>query len=156
FGYTVRPSGDVYWFANMGSAEQPSRDSSSAIPGAAWKERLRDLFADDAGPALAILDATGDEVAAYPISDMPSVARWHSGSMVLTGDAAHATSPSSGQGASMAIEDAVVLAKCLRETHNLEIAFANYERLRRARVERVVRYSARLGRTKSPGPIGRW
>ena len=35
--------------------------------------------------------------------------------MIIVGDAAHATSPSSGQGASMAIEDAVVLAKCLRD-----------------------------------------
>jgi 2-polyprenyl-6-methoxyphenol hydroxylase-like FAD-dependent oxidoreductase len=33
----------------------------------------------------------------------------------VIGDAAHAPSPSSGQGASMAIEDAVVLAKALRE-----------------------------------------
>jgi 2-polyprenyl-6-methoxyphenol hydroxylase-like FAD-dependent oxidoreductase len=35
--------------------------------------------------------------------------------MIVIGDAAHATSPSSGQGASMAIEDAVVLAKCVRD-----------------------------------------
>src|SRR5262249_46238187 len=45
FGYTVRPSGDVYWFANTASAEQPGRDPSAAISGAAWKDRLRDLFA---------------------------------------------------------------------------------------------------------------
>jgi hypothetical protein len=37
--------------------------------------------------------------------------------MIDLGDAAHATSPSSGQGASLAIEDAVVLAKCLRDRH---------------------------------------
>jgi 2-polyprenyl-6-methoxyphenol hydroxylase-like FAD-dependent oxidoreductase len=41
------------------------------------------------------------------------VETWQRGRVVLVGDAAHATSPSSGQGASMAIDDAVVLGKCL-------------------------------------------
>lgn len=154
FGYTVRPSGEVYWFANVGCADEPGRgwDRSPAV----WKEQLRGLFADDAGPAIDIVDATDDDVAAYPIFDMPAVPRWYSGPMVITGDAAHATSPSSGQGASLAIEDTVVLAKCFRDTRDIGQAFATYESLRRKRVERVVRYSARIGRTKSAGPIGRW
>jgi len=49
-----------------------------------------------------------------------------------------------------------VLAKCLRDTCDIRDAFATYERLRRQRVERVVRNSARIDRSKSPGPIGRW
>jgi 2-polyprenyl-6-methoxyphenol hydroxylase-like FAD-dependent oxidoreductase len=154
FGYTVRPSGEVYWFANVGCANEPGRgwDRSAAV----WKEELRSLFAEDAGPAVDIVNATDDDLAAYPIFDMPAVARWYAGAMVITGDAAHATSPSSGQGASLAIEDAVVLAKCLRDTRDIGEAFATYESLRRKRVERVVRHSARIGRTKSAGPIGRW
>ena len=71
------------------------------------------------------------------------------------GDAAHATSPSSGQGASMAIEDAVVLAKCLRDERDVTGAFVAYERQRRDRVEQVVRWSARVGSSKVPGPFGR-
>jgi 2-polyprenyl-6-methoxyphenol hydroxylase-like FAD-dependent oxidoreductase len=154
FGYTVRPSGEVYWFANVASAAEPGR--GPAAPPAMWKERLRRLFAEDAGPALEIVNATEDDLAAYPIFDMPAVPRWHAGPMVITGDASHATSPSSGQGASLAIEDGVVLAQCLRDTDDVGAAFATFQRLRRPRVERVVRYSARIGRTKSPGPIGRW
>lgn len=42
-------------------------------------------------------------------------ASWHRDRMVLVGDAAHVTSPSSGQGASLAIEDALMLARCLRD-----------------------------------------
>jgi 2-polyprenyl-6-methoxyphenol hydroxylase-like FAD-dependent oxidoreductase len=156
FGYTVRPSGEVYWFANVANGEDPGRSPQPEIPAPVWKERLRALFVDDAGPAIDIVNATGDELAAYPIFDMPAVPQWSSGPMVITGDAAHATSPSSGQGASMAIEDVVVLAKCLRDTRTINDALATYERLRRTRVERVVRYAARIGRTKSPGPIGRW
>ena len=152
FGYSVRPSGEVFWFANVAATDVESRHGHAAD----WKGRLRTLFAKDAGPAIAIVDATDSELAAYPIFDMPSVARWYNGPMIVTGDAAHAMSPSAGQGASMAMEDAVVLALCLRDARHLSDAFAAYERLRRPRVERVVRYSARVGQTKSPGPIGRW
>ncbi len=151
FGFTVRPSGEVYWFANIVSADIPTRGPVSAIGPALWKERLRTLFAGDAGPAAGIIDATGEDLAAYPILDMPAVPRWHAGPMVITGDAAHATSPSAGQGASLAIEDAVVLARCLRDAGGVRDGFASYERIRRRRVERVVRYSARIGRTKVAG-----
>jgi len=72
--------------------------------------------------------------------------------MVIIGDAAHAPSPTSGQGASMAAEDAVVLAKCLRDLPDIPRALAAYERLRRARVERIVAQGARTGRSKTPAP----
>jgi FAD-dependent urate hydroxylase len=55
----------------------------------------------------------------------------------------------------MAIEDAVVLAKCLRDVSGIEAAFAAYEVLRRERVERVVAQGRRNGSGKAPGPIGR-
>ena len=55
----------------------------------------------------------------------------------------------------MAIEDAIVLAKCLRDIPGLAAAFAAYTQLRRARVEQIVAYSARIGRTKTAGPVGR-
>jgi len=74
---------------------------------------------------------------------------------VIIGDAAHATSPTSGQGASLAIEDALVLARCLRDLPDTAAAFADFERLRRPRVERVVAWAARMNRNKMPGPIAR-
>jgi FAD-dependent urate hydroxylase len=156
FGYSVRSSGEVYWFANVVATEVPTRESLAAISPDEWKRRLIELFAQDAGPAIEMINGTDHELAAYPIYDMPTVPTWHRGSIVLVGDAAHATSPSSGQGASMAIEDAVVLAKCLRDVPDQEQAFVAYERLRRKRVERVVRYSAQVGKSKVPGPVGRF
>jgi 2-polyprenyl-6-methoxyphenol hydroxylase-like FAD-dependent oxidoreductase len=75
--------------------------------------------------------------------------------MAIVGDAAHATSPASGQGASMAIEDAVVLAICLRDLPGVQQAFAAYEQLRRERVERVVAQGARSSSGKAAGPIAR-
>lgn len=75
--------------------------------------------------------------------------------MIIIGDAAHATSPASGQGASMAFEDAVTLAKCLRDLPDVPAAFAAYEGLRRTRVERVVAQGKRNGDGKAMGRVGR-
>jgi len=75
--------------------------------------------------------------------------------MVIIGDAAHAPSPTSGQGASMAAEDAVVLAKSLRDLPDVPQALAAYEGLRRKRVERIVAQGARTSSSKTPGPAGR-
>jgi 2-polyprenyl-6-methoxyphenol hydroxylase-like FAD-dependent oxidoreductase len=75
--------------------------------------------------------------------------------MIIIGDAAHAPAPSSGQGASMAMEDAIVLAKALRDVPDIPAAFDTYEELRRERVERTVAEGARGSSTKTPGPLGR-
>ncbi|MGO8981401.1 MAG: FAD-dependent oxidoreductase, partial [Streptosporangiaceae bacterium] len=53
-------------------------------------------------------------MAASPVHTLPQLPRWHDDRMIVIGDAAHAPSPSSGQGASLSIEDAVQLAKNLR------------------------------------------
>jgi len=50
----------------------------------------------------------------------------------------------------MAIEDAIVLAKCLRDLPDTERAFAAFEQLRRPRVERIVGHRARSSITKAP------
>ena len=55
----------------------------------------------------------------------------------------------------MAIEDAVVLAKCLRDLPDIQQAFAAYEQLRRQRVERVVAQGARSSSGKAAGPVVR-
>ena len=55
----------------------------------------------------------------------------------------------------MAIEDAVVLARCLRDAPEIDRAFAAYEELRRERVERIVAQGRRNGDGKTPGRLGR-
>ncbi|MET7418709.1 FAD-dependent monooxygenase [Dactylosporangium sp. NPDC005555] len=73
---------------------------------------------------------------------------------MLVGDAAHPTSPSSGQGASLAVESAVQLARCLRDLP-VPAAFEVYEQLRRARVEKVIATAARTNSDKAAGPVAR-
>jgi FAD-dependent urate hydroxylase len=155
FGYTLSPSGEIWWFANPASARELTRAELVAATPGHWKQRLIELFSGDATPAVEIIRATTHELAGTNQYDMPSVPTWHKGSMIIIGDAAHAVSPSSGQGASMAIEDAVVLAKCLRDLGDTHQAFAAYEQLRRERVERVVAYGAKFSASKAAGPITR-
>ena len=155
FGYAIHPSGEVWWFANPPRPDEPSRAELAAISTEVWKETLTDLFAGDATPAVDIVRATPGRLAGWATYDLPSVPTWHRGAMIVIGDAAHATAPSSGQGASMAIEDAVVLARCLRDLPETRRAFAAYERLRRRRVERVVAHGARTSNSKAAGPVGR-
>src|SRR5262249_57679633 len=61
----------------------------------------------------------------------------------------------SGQGASMAMEDGVVLAKCLRDNATVKEAFNRFERIRRRRVERIVAQGARSSSSKAAGRVGR-
>jgi FAD-dependent urate hydroxylase len=155
FGYAVHPSGEIWWFANPPSADEPADAELASITTEQWREMLVDLFAADDTPAVEIVKATPGRLAGWATYDLPSVPKWHRGPMIMIGDAAHATAPSSGQGASMAIEDAVVLARCLRDLPDKEQAFGAYERLRRARVERIVAHGARTSNSKAAGPIAR-
>ncbi|MFA9429924.1 FAD-dependent monooxygenase [Egicoccus sp. AB-alg2] len=155
FSYTVQPNGEVWWFANLPQAREPARGELAATPSATWQQRLLTTFAADRAPARDILQRTTGHIGAYALHDLPHVATWHRDRMVLVGDAAHATSPSAGQGASMAIEGALVLARALRDLDDHRQALRGYEHVRRPRVERIVRYSARISGSKTAGPVGR-
>jgi FAD-dependent urate hydroxylase len=154
FGYVVDPAGGTVWFANVPRAKV-SEAERAATTAEQWQRQLAELFAGDRGPAGDLIAAGTLELAADNTHDLPQVPTWHKGPMIVIGDAAHAPSPTSGQGASMAAEDAVVLAKCLRDLPDIPQALAAYEGLRRARVERIVAQGARSGSAKTPGPVGR-
>jgi 2-polyprenyl-6-methoxyphenol hydroxylase-like FAD-dependent oxidoreductase len=152
FGYATAPGGEVWWFANVPRRDEPPR---GALAGVDWRERLLALFAADAGPAIPLIRATPELMAAGPIHSIPHLPAWRRGRMVVVGDAAHAPSPTSGQGASLSIEDALVLALCLRDAADAPAAFARFEALRRPRVERIIKWAARINNSKAAGPVGR-
>ncbi|MFP2924838.1 FAD-dependent oxidoreductase [Pyxidicoccus sp. 3LG] len=156
FGYCVAPSGEVYWFSNEPQSQEPARGSLKSVPTEVWKQRLLELHADDPAPIPEIIRATEGGIGCYPIHDIPFLPTWHRGRVCLVGDAAHATSPHAGQGASMAMEDALVLARCLRDLPEPEEAFARYQSLRKARVEKLTRAARRTGNTKAAGPVASW
>lgn len=116
FGYALAPDGEVWWFANVPRRDEPARGELQAVSGEERRSQLLRLFADDAGPAVALIRATPEVMPMSAIHTIPHLPVWHRGRIVVIGDAAHAPSPTSGQGASLSIEDAVVLAKCLRDS----------------------------------------
>jgi salicylate hydroxylase len=73
----------------------------------------------------------------------PPMERWSVGRVTLLGDACHPTLPFLGQGAVMAIEDAYVLAGCLKKyAGEPATALAKYETARRERTAAIVRAAA--------------
>jgi 2-polyprenyl-6-methoxyphenol hydroxylase-like FAD-dependent oxidoreductase len=156
FGYAVRPSGETYWFSNYAQLQEPARGELESVDAAEYQQRLLALHRDDPPEVTHILQAIGEGIGTYAVYDIPSLPRWHSGSVCLIGDSAHAVGPHVGQGASLALEDAFVLAKCLRDLPDAPAAFAAFERLRRERVERVLKQSRQTGEQKAPtGWLGR-
>jgi 2-polyprenyl-6-methoxyphenol hydroxylase-like FAD-dependent oxidoreductase len=81
------------------------------------KERLIEFGGVIAEAAQQITDP--DQVIYRPISTFLMPSPWYKGRVVLVGDAAHGTAPHLGQGASIALEDVVVLADIL--SHNLGV-----------------------------------
>lgn len=70
---------------------------------------------------------------------------WFKGRVILIGDAAHTTTPHLGQGAGMAIEDAVVITDELKRTDDVNAAFTAFMKRRFARCEFIVRESVQVG-----------
>jgi 2-polyprenyl-6-methoxyphenol hydroxylase-like FAD-dependent oxidoreductase len=154
FGAHPTPDGDVVWFVNVPEPEiTPERRASTSLD--LWQEHLAELASVDAGPARALIESGELELAGDNTYDLPHVPVWHRGRLAILGDALHAPSPSSGQGASMALEDAVVMAASLRDSDSVPEAFTAFESARRARVERIVAVGARSSSSKIPGRIGR-
>ncbi|WP_457031621.1 FAD-dependent oxidoreductase [Kitasatospora sp. P5_F3] len=156
FAWHVFADGTAVWFINLPVAQPLSFNEQRERGGAYWLEHLAKACEGDATPAERMLAATDPETMLFTGSteSMPRSVRWSRGRMVLTGDAAHAPSASSGQGASIAAESSVELARCLRDL-TLPQALVRYEELRRTRVERIIKETARTNARKAAGPVAR-
>jgi FAD-dependent urate hydroxylase len=155
FGWCSTPDGGLVWFANPPRPTEPAPGELAAMTDGQWRSWLLELTADDAGPAGEIIAAAPGPLSGWATYDLPKVRRWHRDHLIVIGDAAHATSPAAGQGAAMALEDAVVLAQCLRDRPDVRSALTRFEQVRRDRVERIVRHGARSSSSKAAGPVGR-
>ena len=135
-----------------------TKEQMAATSDDALKRRLMELHGDWADPVPGLIESASD-VLNVAIHDVPSLPRWSVGRTVLIGDAAHAVAPHSGQGASMALEDAMFLAKLLRESNGeaLRQVFAEFERQRRPRTDKVIAMGRRNGRSKElMSPMEYW
>jgi 2-polyprenyl-6-methoxyphenol hydroxylase-like FAD-dependent oxidoreductase len=155
-GYWTQPNGSVLWFSNLPHATPLTYTEAREIPAAEWLRELRELYSGDV-PSQDLIAHTShaDLFVLGAMEALPSVPRWYRDRLVLVGDSAHAPSSSSGQGASLALESSVELARCLRDLPDVHSAFAAYERLRRPRVEKIAATAAKTNNQKAAGPIGK-
>jgi len=131
----------TYWFATRnepaGGQEEPGRSKAEVLA------TVRRWWP----PIPAIIEATPEAaVLKNDVLDRPPVRRWGRGRVTFVGDAIHPTTPNLGQGACMALEDAVTLADALGRNDDVETGLRAYEQLRRDRTAMVVRQSRSVGR----------
>jgi salicylate hydroxylase len=102
-------------------------------------EECRQDFAAWHADVLAIVDAI-DVPYKWAMLGREPLEHWSVGRVSLLGDACHPTLPFLAQGANMAIEDGMVLARCL-EAYDIPEALRRYEAVRLDRTSRIVRGS---------------
>lgn len=140
FGIVPLSKNQIYWFACMNASPNDQRMKSAKT------NELRHLFKDFHSPIPSILENTPDEKIIWnDIIDIRPLKRFAFGNIVLMGDAAHAMTPNMGQGACMAIEDAVILGNLLSK-FSPEEAFRLFEKKRIGRTTAIVNRSWRIGK----------
>lgn len=141
FGVVPLANDQIYWFS---CKKAPSGDEQMSSFGP--KEIYR-IFKEYHEPIGKIIDDTPEEHIIWnDIYDLKPIRHFAFGNLVLIGDAAHATTPNMGQGACQAIEDAVVLAECLKNTSSADKAFRKFERKRIKRTHYIVKQSRNTGK----------
>src|SRR5213078_828730 len=134
------------------------RDKSIATEdGLTSRRELLRLFDGWCEPVLELIQATAlISLVTNAVCERRPIRKWGAGSMTLLGDAIHPTTPNLGQGGCLAIEDAVVMARCLKKyaadgkVPAIESALRRFERLRFARTATVARFS------RLYGVVGQW
>lgn len=94
----------------------------------AWKTELEQLWPETASLTSALTSSSQLQFARY---DHFMLRKPWDARVVHIGDAAHATSPQLGQGANMALLDALALSEALKESAELEHCIRAYARMRR-------------------------
>ena len=137
FGILRLGPGLIHWYAVTNNSLLPHDLSERAA--------LQELFAGWHSPIPALI-ANSESVIHSEVQDRLSTLPWVVGRVAILGDAAHPISPTFGQGACLAIEDAVVLAACLQAQQNLPRALRRYEISRYPRCLEILFMSREAGR----------
>ncbi len=141
FGIAPMTKNRAYWFAQR-YAPEGEHDRPCGR-----KHELLNLFSDWHDPIPEIIAATEERnILRNDVYEAKHLSRWSRGRVTLLGDAAHAMTPNLGQGACMAIEDAVELATCLNVEKDIPTALHIYETRRMKRANTIARLAGLIGR----------
>ena len=119
-----KPLVSMFWSIHLDQVKQ-----WQAQPLASWKADVMRLAPQAASLLATITHHEQLPVASYYDIRLPT---WNTEHVVLIGDAAHAMSPQLGQGANLALFDAMILADCLSNQPHLAVALNEYSQRRRA------------------------
>lgn len=134
--YTTRAKSEVYFVTSVPEdASWMTKESWSAKGDV---KELRAAYADFHQDVRNVLEACPD-CHKWAILEREPLARWSDGRVVLLGDSAHPMTPYMAQGAATSIEDAAILARCLKavDGDDIEGAFRRYEAHRKPRTSVV-------------------
>ena len=145
FGYGFDKADELLWWSSLAVPEDEVKQFIATATDGKIQEMLLNIFKDYHSPVPELIGKT--KKFAQTISyELGELGKWHKGRVLLIGDAGHALSTTSGQGASMAFEDAILLAKLLRDNTltNYEEAFCRFEKERQPRLQKF-RKAAKKG-----------
>lgn len=142
FGITPMSQERAYWFVQK-YAPEGEKDK----PGGKKSEVL-EMCHDWHDPIPAVIEATAEtDILRNDIYELKHLRQWSQGRVTLLGDAAHAMTPNLGQGACQAIEDAVALGECLKNTTDIPAALKLYETQRVSRANNITRLAHLIGQS---------
>ncbi|HBB96393.1 MAG TPA: monooxygenase [Blastocatellia bacterium] len=145
FGILAIGEGKFTWYATLNTLA----DHSDSPDGR--KSEIQKEFAGWHAPISNLVDATPDEeILKHLAYDNIPLRRWGVGRVTLLGDAAHPCTPNLGQGGCMALEDALVLAKCIVNHNSIQAGLRRYGSLRYSRTRHIQQRSLLMGH------IGQW
>ena len=144
-GSIVDNNGHRTWWSYLPFPESSLKTELKKVSNSEWTKKLYQIHKDD--PKIQeFISLSKEDYIPIPLYDLPHLETWHSEKVCLIGDAAHGTSPHIGQGAAISMEDAVVLAKCIRDIQNLDESFEKFEQLRKPRAEKIVKEAQNTGK----------
>ncbi len=147
YGFCSSDSADgVMWWSTQ-PAHGIDAATFRAMSQDAIKRHLLHFHAGWHDPIPQLLEAAENIVVTATL-DVATLPTWSRKRTLLVGDAAHATSPHAGQGASLALEDAMRLGRLLQNGQELGATFEAFETERRPRAERIVARARRNGNSK--------
>ncbi|GAA4178108.1 NAD(P)/FAD-dependent oxidoreductase [Sphingobacterium ginsenosidimutans] len=156
FAYSVSDKGEVWWFNNYFREQEPKPKEVEKTLNTEIQDYLTKIHQND-DPLFSKIIKNSHQIIAYPIYDVPKLLHWYKGRVCLIGDAAHGISPHIGQGASLALEDTLVIAELLKLNLDYTQAFQLFQSARQPRVERVIISARKIGMTKTKtNPITAW
>jgi 2-polyprenyl-6-methoxyphenol hydroxylase-like FAD-dependent oxidoreductase len=146
-GVVPTADGSVFWLVNQfdagaleGSLKDQARERAAFLDTTGWLPEMS-----------ALIEATSEEqILRNQVMLVPELSQWVSSRVALVGDAAHALSPHISAGATLGIEDALLLARLLGAPGEIGPALVAYERDRVQHYRQVNELSAKVENSATP------